>query len=688
MSQLLYTFGGCVRVPDRFCLVAIIASMVLMTGSAAAADGGESTSTGESGVEDEDDETLTVRTRDRVDIWREDERFPSGATTRIGTDESVLRAETISDALSRVTGTRVRRQSSYGQPAQLSVRGSNPRQIVVDFDGLRLSAPAGTGFDVGTMMTHGIDSVDILRGAAAAPRGSGAIAGALQLNPKRAPDDGLELRGRAVGGSFGTASTEADVGVGNGSFGLHLSGGTRRSEGDFSFVDHRGQKRQRINNDHWRTGIAATGRLQDDDHTLRLTSRFEHGEAGSPGPSEFQQAFSEAGTEDSRFLATLRWEGRALWSNASALVDAYATAGFHDRRSNYENESSFLSGESFENRSRQRTAAATAGVNAFVGDRHLVRLDVEGRVERFEGHTQRSDQRDELRARRHTLAVSATDEWLLADERLSLIASLRSEFSGDEGAVESGPLLPALGAIARIHRRVEIRANAARTHRRPHFDELYLDTEVVRGSPELDDEQAWVADAGIHLGADGDRLRVAATAFEHRMDSTILFLPASAHHFEARNLDEATSRGVETSARVQWTDRWSLDADYTYTRARLAGTDDASPQLPGQPRHRLHARSGMQWIESDSDSRRPALTLRPAVQYRSRINLDNFGNLQNGAALKIDIGADIEWSSRFRTTATAHNLFDHRQSVDSLHRPLPGRAFYLSMEINGVSDTP
>ena len=626
--------------------------------------------------EDDEDETITVRTTERDERWREDERFVSGMTTRIPTQDLAMRGETLADALSRVTGTYVRRQSSYGQSAHLSIRGGNPRQIVVDLDGLRLNAPAGTGFDVGKMMPQGLESADILRGPAATSRGGGAPAGAMQLNLASAGDEGVEVRGRLMGGSFGTASTEAELGLGNGVGGLLLFGGVRHSDGDFSFVDHRGQTRRRVNNAHQRAGLGATGHLHSGSHTFRLTGRFESGHAGSPGPSEFQESFRQAGVDDRRALATLRWEG----------VDTYATVGAQQYRQDYANERGFLTGEPFWSQSTESTAALTGGIRIFLGDSHLFRLDAEGRAALFEQQVHTPQRAEELRARRFSTALSASDEWLLADERISLIGSVRSEFSSDDqGADEFRPLLPAAGIIGRLHRRLELRANTARTYRCPHFDELYLETETIRGDRDLNSEEALVADAGLQLGAADDALYLQAGVFHHSIDSMILFLPASAHHYEARNLQGATSRGAETSVHVALNDSVDIDAAYTYTRARLDRPDgNSAPQLPGQPRHRLHLKTNFDVHDYSPRSRTPGLALRGAAHFRSPINLDNFGHLRNDAALRLDAGADLLLSSELRMGLQLQNLLDHRRAVDALQHPLAGRAIFLSLEMRGT----
>lgn len=638
----------------------------------------------------DEDAEITVRTEDDRQIQRDDERRPSAMVTRVQTDDLFVRGQNLGDALSQVTGVYVRRDSSLGQPAHLSVRGGNPRQVVVELDGLRLSSPAGFGFDLGQMMTEGFASADVYRGSGAALYGSGAVTGAMRLNPQQASPEGWEARGRLIGGSFGTLGASASAGAAGEVGGLRLHGGYRRSSGDFSFVDDQGVAHDRVNNDHERFSGGGTAHLESESHRLRLTGLWENGDAGSPGLSEFQEAFSHARTSDYRGLATLRWDGRELVSTSNVEVDAYGTLGAQQRAYHYHNESGYLTNREFENTARQQTAAATGGVAVFIGDSHLARADVEGRLEGYQTTSISLEERD-LGAARRTAAISIGDEWFLLEDRLSLIGAARAEAiaqTSDERDVTettTRPILPAIGAIGRVHRRLEVRANLARTFRMPDFDELYLDTEAVRGDPDLDPEEAWTADLGVSLGHASDPVVVQVAYFHNVIDSMILFLPVSSYLFAAQNLSGVTSQGLETAARLELGKRAEISAGYTYTRAYLQreSIDGARPQLPHQPRHRVA-------VESTIDLSGPALWsgltelyLVPAAHYRSRINLDNFGNLYNAPALRLDLGLTAEFGGGLEAGLHLQNLLNHQRAQDTLHRPLPGRAGFISVQWKG-----
>ncbi len=625
-------------------------------------------------------EAVTVTTVDEAGFQRDDERFASGMVTRIATDDLAFRGADLGDALASVSGVYVRRQSSRGQPAHVSIRGGNSRQMAVELDGLRISQPVGAGFDAASLGTGGIDSVDVHRGSTATTYGGGAVAGALRLHPTQASADGWELKGRASAGSFGTTGFDGAASIGSDNAGLRIHAGFDHSRGDFDFVDDQGTEHTRINNDHRSIDAGTTAHIEGDDHRLRWTGLFRDGQSGSPGPSEFQQTFDGARSNDRRALTTLRYDATSIVDNEHMIVDAYATAGAQHHNKHYENERGVLTRQPYESHSTARTLAVSGGLSSLIGDSHLARIDVDGRIQDF-GSVTDNVETTRLDATRTTAAVSISDEWLLAGDTFSLVGALRGEFSRTESTDESRPLLPALGAIARVDRRLELRANIARTFRIADFDELYLDTEAVRGNPDLNPEEAWTVDTAVELGAGDDPAALQLAYFDHHIDSMILFLPVSARLFEAQNLRGARSRGLEANLRTDVGDRWTTRTSYTYTRAHRRGDGETTTQLPGQPRHRLSMESTIDLSGLSVWSELPEVQLQPSANFRSGVNLDNFGHLRNDPSLRLNFGATIAVNQQLRAGVQIRNILDDRRAQDSLHRPLPGRSLFASIEV-------
>lgn len=131
--------------------------------------------------------------------------------------------------LERLPGVSLARSGPLGSQTSLFLRGANSQQVVVTLDGVRLAdvaAPSG-GFDLGTLMTGGIDKIELLRGSNSVVWGSDAIGGVLALSS-------AQINGVRAGIEYGandTLTADATLGTSGNGYGLTVSGGHVRSDG-------------------------------------------------------------------------------------------------------------------------------------------------------------------------------------------------------------------------------------------------------------------------------------------------------------------------------------------------------------------------------------------------------------------------------------------------------------------------
>ncbi len=631
--------------------------------------------------EDEDNdvdiETVTVETTVDEAESVDDPRYPSGWATRLETSKQFGKGRDLSDSLERVSGLSIRRQSSLGQPSFAHVRGGNPRQLTVRLNGIRLGAPAGVGFDLSSVSTSWIDEMTVYRGAAASIFGSGALAGTLALETASPRGDGWNASGTAMAGSFGTIGGAAEAKLASAHAGVTLDASWRGAEGDFTFIDDQGQSHTRLNNSHNRLVTHGTGGVEIDDHELTGTVVVERGTRGAPGPSEYQQQYRRAHVHRRRLIATTGWKRRNLVSGSWGAIDGRVDAGYVDRRRQYDNSEPFVGSEPVDTTADHRSFVLRARGDLFLAFGNIAHLTLEGRFDTFDANYQWRGE-SELSTDRTTLAAGLSDEWLLFDEALSIIGGLRAEMIRDRDATRV-PLIPSAGLIWRALPWLTAKGNVARTHRVPDFDELYLRTETIRGNPDLEPERALQWDLGLEIEGDDWPLGGRIAFFQSDIRETILFLPETAYLYRAQNLEGATSLGLETALRAQPLDSLDLRVSYTWTRAHL----DATPgvQLPHRPEHRAHLRGSLElaaWPPFDSLE---SLQLTATGQFRSRVNLGNFGRLTNPAFGTLDLGLSVAPSPWMTWGIDVHNITDHRRGADSLQRPLPGRAIYASMSL-------
>lgn len=652
----------------------------------------------DSGAEDED---YTVKTVTSAEASVEDRRVPSGFVTRVRVDDAARYGRDLSDVLEEVPGVNMRRSAGFGRPAFASVRGGNSRQLSVSLNGMRVRAPAGIGFDIGSLSLAGLDSADVYRGPAAVVQGSGGLSGALDLRTRLPQGSGESLSATAMGGSFGTYGLAANSTFSRPDYAMRLDANWQQSAGDFDFIDAQGTRHQRVNNDHWTLGLNGAGRVDLGAHALRPLLSYEMGEGGAPGPSEFQERYRDARLEQDRLIAQLGWERPALLAADWGAVDARALAGYQRRGTAYENPDGFLGSSEVADASTVESVVLNAESGIWLDFGNMIHVNLEGRREVY-GATHRVDyassrEDSAIDATRNTFGAALSNELLLGGEALSLVAGLRAEYIGDEstplGQVSGGestttrswtPLMPSFGALWRARRWLKVKGNIAQTFRAPDFDELYLDMAGVRGRSDLDPERALSWDGGLELGAEKSPVAAELVWFQSEIEESIYFVARTAYLFEAANLGSGHSRGIEATVRLRPHRRISVRGNYTWTDAWLDAMADGTP-VPGQPAHQSAARAeaelggkgGVAWLSKLASARVFA-----QADWRSRVYLDSFANLYNPAFWTLDLGASVAPRPGWEVAFNARNLTDQQRGADSLQRPLPGRAFYLSLKVD------
>lgn len=637
----------------------------------------------------------------------EDARFPSGHVSRVRLDGRSKDGEDLSDALKEVSGVSVRRTAGVHSPAFASVRGGNPRQLSVSLNGLRVGAPHGIGFDVGSLSLVGLDAADVYKGPAGVVHGSGALSGALDLRSELPRELGFQFDAQAAVGSFSTANAALKSTLVEEDFATRISAGWRYTGGDFEFIDPQGVQNRRQNNARSQFGINGVGRKSVARHDFTGLLLFETSEGGEPGPSEFQAYFDDATFAQDRLITQLGWGRKSLAEGAWGALDMRASAGFQRRATDYLSSQGYPSANETSTSSALHTLGLSAQSDLWLAIGNLVHAQFEARREAYEDDNyieySASAERSAHDAARLTLAGALSDELFLFGEALSLTGALRGEYIADSASravhlkpalgpeeARSDPLdaahwtrlMPALGATWRAARWLTFKSNLAWTFRPPDLDELYLDMPGIRGSAALQPERARAWDAGLKIGRESSPAELELVWFGSRLQESIHFVARTAYLFEAANLGPGTSRGVEARGALRPHQSLSLSAHYTWTDAHLDAMPPGTP-LPGQPAHQAGALAN--WRVSGpggffTDAPLPRAEVFARADWRSRVYLDTFANVHNPDFWTLDAGLAV-WPTRWLgLRLNARNLADDQRGADLLQRPQPGRAFYLSAQ--------
>ena len=566
-------------------------------------------------------------------------------------------APSAAELLKDVQGVEVRRSGSAGQPSALSIRGSDGQQSQVQVDGIPVGSLLGGGADLSLLPVWGLQKVRILRGGLSDRAGSDAMGGLIDVQT-RPPGPGHEARAAARLGSFGYGGADGLFGLGNDFISGRLVFSTMRTDGDFPYLDQHGQSETRQNADSARDQVMANlGIRLDDWGRIRATHLATHLDRGIPGPAQFPTP--NARQELTHLLSTLNWSGNPRRDMKLSFSGAHRM-----ERSHYWDLSPNLD-SSGEQRAVMHQSLTRLGLTWFPVSSHELSLETEGRVDH--GQIQNAGE-EPLNLNEHRVAVALRDTFTLED--WVFYGGVRAE-RWSEDALEWAPRLGVQWTFINTEsHRQSFRLGAGRAYRIPSLSERYVDLGGIRGNPELSPEVGWSADLSWTLRTDA--LSLSITPFATYYENSILFLPQSLYVVQAENARDALALGVESSLKLSLPANHQLLLGHSFTRARFLDPDIA---MPGRPEHSGHAT-----LRGLNGAFEYELLLRG----RSSVTLDRFGGITEEGHIWFD--ANLAWSSSAYTVILrAQNILDDRGAVDHLQQALPGRSFFLVLDMGASS---
>lgn len=477
-------------------------------------------------------------------------------------DGRQLRAEGVThvaDALRRVPGLAISRQSSFGSPTALFLRGGQSNYVRVLVDGVPVNEPGGV-LDLGRLTLDDVDRIEVVRGPASVLYGSEAVTGVIQVFTRngRGP---TRLRSELGAGSLGMQRGSLGASGGSGALGWTLQADRHASDGILPF-----------NNAYRNDGLSGALRLAPDARTdLRLTARYNSSMYQYPTGSSGALEDRNAERSEHRLLTGVelgrRWtdrlESRAQFVATDLLPrtndgadDAADTLGFYG----------------YFARGAVKRRLADLRSTLRLGDAQFVTTGAEWSrdTERSTALSQSEfgDFPDAFRAARENRALYAQLHGEAGPATYTLGGRLddNSAFGRFETA--------RVGLALRVAPRVRVRASAGSAFKAPSFFENFAGG-FVTGNPGLRPEQSRAADLGLELTLpQGSEITV--TGFTQRFRDMIQYTgtPAAPTDPNYFNIARANAGGVEvelvlpklldleSSVAHTWTETRVVDAGF------------------------------------------------------------------------------------------------------------------------------
>jgi vitamin B12 transporter len=482
-----------------------------------------------------------------------------------------LQLPLVKDYLTLIPGVAVAQTGPLGAQTQIRIRGAEANHSISCIDGIEMNDPASSGeFRIDTLLSAGVERIEVLRGPQSALWGSQAIGGVISITT-RAPVRGTEVYGELQGGSLGTVRG----GMGGGWAGdtltvsAQLSGlstdgyDIARSGGDKDGYDNI-TAHGRI---EWRAvpelTLLLVGRHQDS------TSRFDgfNFVTGVPRDEPLSTNSRQTALRAEAALALLdgQWTTRASFMGVRA-DNINRRAGAFQNRSDGERDLFRL-----QSTGRIQTASVTHNLTAA--------LDVE--TERFSSSDANALAASNQRQRRRQ--TSLVGEYRLSTSNgLSAGAAMRHDMN-DRFADATTVRFDAVAAIGDVRLHAAFGTGIADP---TFFDQFGFFPGSFQGNPNLVPERSRSVEAGIGWAADGHSVDI--TLFDANLTNEIFgtFNSTTFIAGVANASGRSSRRGVEVAGRAELAKGLVLNASYTFLDAsqqQAAGT--ALVREVRRPRH-------------------------------------------------------------------------------------------------------
>lgn len=629
-----------------------------------------------------------VTTAETVDKRKIDD--VSGFGSVIDLSELGPSSLSVSHILDNQAGVHTRSFGGLGSFSTVSLRGSNPRHVVIQVDNTVLNRARGGVVDLSDIPVGIIERIEIYKGITPSGVAGFAPGGVIRIHTKKFSDR-PSLSTHFTYGSFQTAKAGFSFGNSFNLLDMVLSSDFQRTDGDFTYLDDNATPFN-LNDDE--EVVRKNNKFQSENHLLKLRSaplswleielieNFFRKHKGVPGIGALQSDIADYTYQRNILELNIRQK-----SIADKRLNLQQNFSWTDENMKYTDPHSEI-GLGNQDTSDQATrlhAALSADYHPL--DICSFETTLSFTHEEYNPNDAFRAETEESRSRRKTwrpeLGITITPP--LPKRNLRFVfrggyVLIRNNFHGatvsgtgiKENNREQTQFIYRTGVNFGILSNLFLKANFGYYFYPPEFSELFGDQGSLLGNPDLVPEKGFNRDVGIEYyitPQDGTAMSVGFSYFYNTTENLIQFVQNSQMTAIAQNISSSTAQGFEFFTHFTFASYVDISANYTRQEAR--NTSDISyltnNYIPGRPVDQLHT----------------TMRIYPRTWMTTEYTL-NFtsGNFLDGANIKEARKREIHNARLIFTpvdnlsiSAEVQNFTDNQVS-DIAGYPLPGRAWF------------
>ncbi len=570
------------------------------------------------------DEVVVTATRTPVPI----EQTTNSVTVIDAEAIAAKQVDTVLDVLRTVRGLDVRQAGGIGGQTSVFMRGGNSNHTLVLIDGVQVNSPTTGAFDFADLTVENIERIEVIRGPQSTLYGSDAIGGVINIITKKGvgPVSGFAS---SEYGSFNTFQERAGLSGGTERYDYALtvtrldSDGISRANEKDGNPEEDGYENTTVSG---RFGVAVLG-----DGRLDATVRYTKSDSDIDAAFPFADDLDSSSERDALVLSTTFSKPITSW---------------WDQRLQLSLNDDDLAGKDQD----EPTDFSPTGDNGFQIDIQAKRLDWQHDFMLTEQATITAGyELEHQKARsRENFTKSLTNHAGYAQLQLNPVDNLFLVAGGrfDANTLYENKLTYKFSASYHLDQTgTTLRSSYGTGFRGPSLNELLF---PGFGNLDLEPETSTSYDVGIEQQV-FTQLVLGATYFHNSFDGLIVgtFDPAT-NLFQAENINEARSRGIEAYMRVSPMDNLDVQATYTHTATRDRETRLRLARRPVN-------KGNLNIMYAPWDVLRMNLDL---LQLGSSFN-DTFNNQRVAGYGVVNLSGSYDITENFQAFVRVDNLLDH-----------------------------